>query len=633
MVYHKRVKRVLITLSLAFLFLLSFSSTGYSQSTSCSIPPPSQIDEGVPFRVTVSILDKPSGLIGVRLFVHNLRDKYQETTDTSAIFFITDSDTKDLKAGIYTMKAEITSTKLSRIISCTQSVVINQKTNPQDPGSSSNPGSAAEQGSKSTPGIEVTIEPRKTDYKCTANCNTPNEKGEFFEHLFTGSKPGYSQNWREEINEDDTRRINIEFSYLNPNKDYIICTQSDESKCPHNVLPSVTTELFIDRARTAGGEVKIVVCGGGQSSVDYHFAVEGNDDRNDCSDKRFQKVQDFFHGGHTYHVRLYEYSGKAKQFPVSRAHAVFYMNHYYPNVYINNKIIASTDEKLIKQAYILDFQNKTEATKGFFEIPLQTDYEGFPIFTVGITGRRPGGERRNNYQIIAEGLNSQHKEERCRKVVNDSEDSQKSMSSEAKFGVRDNPDQKLDIGNYLLKVNEQVDESIGKKAFGDNCTGGFTHWHIPFTIERATDTQGNILNSFIMKIDSREIERDPHESDLGKRQRDTEKRKPPCVEGKLNPRTKLCKEVDTAIGRINVETPEKFIGTIFSIILSIAGVAAVVLLLVAGYQIMLSSGDKQKIQAARETISSTLIGLIFIILSLVILQVIGVDILRIPGFK
>ena len=48
---------------------------------------------------------------------------------------------------------------------------------------------------------------------------------------------------------------------------------------------------------------------------------------------------------------------------------------------------------------------------------------------------------------------------------------------------------------------------------------------------------------------------------------------------------------------------------------------------------MVSRGDKEKLAGARETLTSAIVGLLFIVLSIVILEIIGVDILRIPGFS
>ncbi|MCL4353726.1 pilin [Patescibacteria group bacterium] len=88
----------------------------------------------------------------------------------------------------------------------------------------------------------------------------------------------------------------------------------------------------------------------------------------------------------------------------------------------------------------------------------------------------------------------------------------------------------------------------------------------------------------------------------------------------------------TAIGNINVSSPDKFVTALFGVILSLSGGIAIILIIVSGYNLMFSQGNPEKVQGAKETLTSAIVGLLFIILSLVILQVIGVDILKIPGF-
>lgn len=106
---------------------------------------------------------------------------------------------------------------------------------------------------------------------------------------------------------------------------------------------------------------------------------------------------------------------------------------------------------------------------------------------------------------------------------------------------------------------------------------------------------------------------------------------PPCIEkikdGKIESIT-----CNTAIGKIDVSSPATIVSNILSIILSLAGIGAMGLFIYAGYLFMTSEGDKQKIQGARETITSAISGLLFIIFSIVILEIIGVNILHLPGF-
>jgi len=88
----------------------------------------------------------------------------------------------------------------------------------------------------------------------------------------------------------------------------------------------------------------------------------------------------------------------------------------------------------------------------------------------------------------------------------------------------------------------------------------------------------------------------------------------------------------TALGCIPTE-PTELIKWIFPYLLGFGGLAAFLLIVFAGIQIMTSSGNPEKLKAGKELITSAITGLIFIILSLFLLRVIGVDILHIPGLK
>ncbi len=92
-----------------------------------------------------------------------------------------------------------------------------------------------------------------------------------------------------------------------------------------------------------------------------------------------------------------------------------------------------------------------------------------------------------------------------------------------------------------------------------------------------------------------------------------------------------CAEVKTGI--LDIDTrPEKFVGSIMGLILGLSGGIAVLLIIVSGYRLMASQGNPEKVQGAKESLTSAIVGLLFIIFALVILQVIGVDILQLPGF-
>lgn len=88
----------------------------------------------------------------------------------------------------------------------------------------------------------------------------------------------------------------------------------------------------------------------------------------------------------------------------------------------------------------------------------------------------------------------------------------------------------------------------------------------------------------------------------------------------------------TAIGCISTSS-QGFIEDLLPFAIAIAGGIAFVLILFGSLQVMLSAGNPEKLNAGKELVSSAIIGLLLIIFSIFILQLIGVQILRIPGFK
>lgn len=111
----------------------------------------------------------------------------------------------------------------------------------------------------------------------------------------------------------------------------------------------------------------------------------------------------------------------------------------------------------------------------------------------------------------------------------------------------------------------------------------------------------------------------------------TSKNPPPCAKYDEVEKEK-CIAVNTAIGNISTE-PQGFVRSVFSLVLGLAGGIALILIILSGYKMMASQGNPEQITAARDQLISAIVGLLFIIFSFVILQVVGVDILRIPGFS
>ncbi len=88
----------------------------------------------------------------------------------------------------------------------------------------------------------------------------------------------------------------------------------------------------------------------------------------------------------------------------------------------------------------------------------------------------------------------------------------------------------------------------------------------------------------------------------------------------------------TALGCIPTGDFYGFTAWFLKIIFGIAGGVAFLLVIFGGFRIITSAGDPKGVQAAKETITSALIGLLFIIFSVFLLELIGVKILGIPGF-
>jgi hypothetical protein len=102
---------------------------------------------------------------------------------------------------------------------------------------------------------------------------------------------------------------------------------------------------------------------------------------------------------------------------------------------------------------------------------------------------------------------------------------------------------------------------------------------------------------------------------------------PPCAQWNAG----KCDTFATAFGALET-SPEGFVKSIFAVLLSLSGGIALLLIIKAGYQMMTSQGKPEQLQNARDQIIAAIVGLIFLIFSFVVLQVIGVDILKIPGF-
>ena len=97
----------------------------------------------------------------------------------------------------------------------------------------------------------------------------------------------------------------------------------------------------------------------------------------------------------------------------------------------------------------------------------------------------------------------------------------------------------------------------------------------------------------------------------------------PCTNG-------VCQ---TAIGNINTKSPSSIISIILSALLGIGGLLAIFLIIRSGYKLMFSQGNPEQVQAARDELVAAIVGLMFIVLSLILIQFLGLDLLGLPTFR
>jgi hypothetical protein len=93
------------------------------------------------------------------------------------------------------------------------------------------------------------------------------------------------------------------------------------------------------------------------------------------------------------------------------------------------------------------------------------------------------------------------------------------------------------------------------------------------------------------------------------------------------------KGVWTAIGCIKQDLSLFIKETIFSWGIGLAGLIALLCIIYSAFQMQTSQGSPEKIKKAQELLTSCIMGLMLIIFSVFILKLIGVDILKIPGFS
>jgi hypothetical protein len=89
--------------------------------------------------------------------------------------------------------------------------------------------------------------------------------------------------------------------------------------------------------------------------------------------------------------------------------------------------------------------------------------------------------------------------------------------------------------------------------------------------------------------------------------------------------------IKTAIGCIPTTSQNDLLMFILPWAIGVAGGSAFILIIVAGFLIMSSAGDPQKAKAGKELLGAAVAGLLLIIFSAYILDVIGIRIFKLPG--
>lgn len=89
----------------------------------------------------------------------------------------------------------------------------------------------------------------------------------------------------------------------------------------------------------------------------------------------------------------------------------------------------------------------------------------------------------------------------------------------------------------------------------------------------------------------------------------------------------------TSIGCVRSNLKDFITQTLLGWGVGLAGIIALLCIIYSAFQMQISQGNPEKIKKAQELLTSCIMGLMLIIFSVFILRLIGVNILRIPGFQ
>ncbi len=419
-------------------------------------------------------------------------------------------------------------------------------------------------------------------------------------------------------------------------------------------------EATIQRYRFAPGSSSMTFCGDGESKLkadgtaDQYPNYKGSDGNYWSKPNRgCVPGRDFFHAGKVYVMGVYTHEPKSEKGDLWTLHQVagIYINHHHPNITMSPLSGFTPDLTGLSVALTSDI---TKAPYGQYSKHYEMEYH-------------------NNYQVQI--TNGSYQKSICSTITKDTPP--KDGVFEFKFAKNT-----LQPGKLTITVREQVNESnyaieifpkhpvdlttdLNKAAYAVNsvipyanltgasfCQGGFIYRQYNCQVSKdSTLGQCTLYKPTALPDPTADPDvivptpipvpyiDDPNKEDIRGLMAYFDKLGAsgatsvfPCNIGSVvqnNP--SKCEAVDTAIGNIPID-PLGFIMKLFTIGLSVAGIGALILIIVSGYRILMSRGNPDTIKSARETLTSAIVGLIFLIFSIVILSVIAGDILKIPGF-
>ena len=387
---------------------------------------------------------------------------------------------------------------------------------------------------------------------------------------------------------ENTKTVHIIFHNLEKGKEYRICLSF--ACLNEDILRMIkfTPDKLKDKKNVDDdGNLTLDLCADGKEELKLANGP-------DCGE------EDYFWGRHAYVVTLFDPKLDPPDggiaFPDETV--AFYVSNYYPDV--------------------------------FLEPVLSPQFKPYEPIKIRIQGnRRPFGENykqeRNNYAVEIAKTSTPGKIY-VQECVTIPENGYEEVVFDGK------PE-----GDYVIKINEITKDSRKRLGQEKECEAEFTYYWVKIRVRSAAFWEKNDKDNRekgTKKLDSLiEIIPDPNGTDVPGEKLGKNVPPPPCADDNFKKDGGNCSKVMTGLGMIIYTKPGEFVGSIFSLVLGLAGGIAVVLIIFSGYRMIVSQGNPEKLEEARQQLVSAVVGLLFLILALVLIQVIGFDILRIPGFE